>query len=74
MKKPPIVLPFFTQYLPDRPTRGVRKDLEIGSAPENAFQIKFAKMWNSNPPHIRDQLSYSGFKRGIKQYLTNLDF
>ena len=43
MMVPPILLSFFTQYLSDRPSFGVRKDLKIGSAPANAFQIKFAK-------------------------------
>ena len=74
MSEPPILLPFFTQYQSDRPTRGVREDLEIGSAPLNAFQTRCAKTWNYIPPFICDQPSYSGFKKGIKQYLTNLDF
>ena len=74
IREPPILLPLFTEFQPERPTRGVRKDLETGSAPPNTFQTKFAKMWNSTPTELRDQPSYSRFKRGIKQYLTNLDF
>ena len=75
MRKLPMLIPFFATFRPDR-SRGMRKDLEIGSAvsaASNVFQIRFAKMWNSIPSFIRNQPSYSGFKKGIKQYLTNLD-
>ena len=50
----PILLPFFMPFRSDRTNSGVRKELEIGSATSNAFQTRFAKIWNFIPSFIRD--------------------
>ena len=63
MHEPPFLLPLFTPYHSDRPTRGRRKDLDITKQPSDTFQVRFAKMWNSVPQSTRDLPSYSCFKR-----------
>ena len=39
-KEPPILLPLFTTYQSDRPTRGPRKDLDTAKLPSDTFQVR----------------------------------
>ena len=73
MREPPILLPFFSPYESNRPTRGPRKDLDTSKQPSDTFQVRYAKLWNSVPQSMRDLPSYSCFRREIRRHLLNLD-
>ena len=73
IREPPILLPFFTPYESDRPTRGPRKDLDISKQSSDTFQVRYAKLWNSVPQSTRDLPTNSCFKSEIRRYLLNLD-
>ena len=73
IREPPILLPLFTPYESDRPTRGPRKDLDITNQSPDTFQVRYAKLWNSVPQSTRDLPTYSCFKREIRRHLLNLD-
>ena len=78
MKEPPFLLPFFKPYQTDKPQRGPRKDLVVPLVSTDSgllsVQVKYAKLWNSIPPCIRYQASFSMFKKSIRSYFLNMDF
>ena len=44
MEEPPILLPLFTPFQPDRSNRGPGKDLDIAKLPSHTFQARYAKL------------------------------
>ena len=77
MREPPLLCTLFEPYKSDKPTRGPRKDLKVNLVPTDwglySFQIKYANLWNSIPPCIRDLHSYSRFKKSIRLYFHKLE-
>ena len=78
MREPPFLLSLFKPYKSDKPTRGVRKDLEIPDSITtdwgiNSFEVKYAHFWNNISLCIRDLHSYTRFKKSIRQYLYSRD-
>ena len=44
IKKLLILLPLFTPNIPDKPTRGPQKDLDIAKLPSDTFQVRYVKL------------------------------
>ena len=62
MNEPPFFLSLFKPYKSDKPTRGLRIDLDPITVTTDwrlySFQVKYANYWNKIPPFIRDLPSY----------------
>ena len=77
LKESPILSKLFESYVPERPTRGVRIELEISKAKKGVFPP--SALWVHNygtlfpVREIRNLSSYSSLRGEVRRYLLNLD-
>ena len=72
MKESPLLAKLFKNYVLERPTRGVRTDLEIPKAKKKGSLFLQCDGCTILSPRNSNLPSYSSFSREVRRHLLNL--